>query len=107
LEECNPGIRATGFNVLVAVEPAEQKTAGGIILPDATKDKNQIVQQRGRIVSVGPVAFDFADFAGSEPKPGDAIMFAKLAGFKATGKDDREYRVILDRDVAAMIEEDA
>jgi len=90
----------------VAVEPVEEKSKGGVFIPDAVRDKEVMVQTRGRIVSVGPVAFDFADFPeGTEPTIGNAITFAKLAGVRFKGDDGLDYRAISDRDVFGIIEE--
>lgn len=106
LLDCNPGIRATGFTVFVAIEPVADKR-GAVFIPDSVRDKEAIVQIRGRIVSVGPVAFDYADFPeGTAPKVGDAITFAKLAGLQFDGKDGRKYRAILDKDVFGIIDEE-
>lgn len=108
IEQCAPGIDAVGFRVLVAVQPTEEVTKGGIILSTQTTDKDRLVQTRGRIVSMGSVAFDFARFPeGTQPQVGDAVMFAKLAGYMFDGADGREYRLIHDQDVSAIIQEDA
>src|SRR6185503_15634675 len=94
LEDCNPGLRATGFALVVATEPVEEASKGGIIIPQQTRDKEEIVQQRGRIISMSPCAFDFAAFPPEAiPQVGSAIVFAKLAGFRAEGADGRHYRV--------------
>lgn len=103
--DCSPGLRATGFAVIVAVASVDEKTKGGIFLPDAAREKEKLVGVQGRIVSQSPAAFDFADFGGNAPKVGDAVQFAKLAGVMVTGKDGREYRVLNDRDVLAIVEE--
>jgi co-chaperonin GroES (HSP10) len=105
LNDCKPGIRATGFNLVVAVEPADEKK-GNILVPDSVREKETLVQTRGRIVSISPVAFDFANFDGDAPKLGDAVIFAKLAGIRTTLADGKEGRIIADKDVAAIIEED-
>lgn len=106
LNDCSPGVKAVGFRVIVAVEPTDEKTSGGIFLIDTARQKEQLVQVRGRIVSMGSVAFDFARFPeGTQPQIGDAIMFAKLAGYMFTGLDEREYRIIHDQDVSAIIRE--
>lgn len=107
LEDCNPGMRARGFCVLVAPAEAEERTLGGIILPDSVKDKDRIVEQRGRIIDVSPAAFDFADFGSSAPQRGDAIVFGKLAGVLVDGLDGRKYRLLNDKDVLAVIDEPA
>jgi len=107
LEECRPGMRATGFCLMVAVEPVEEVTKGGIILTSSTTDKESQVQTRGRIISMSPAAFDFANFPpDAVPKVGDAIVFSKLAGIRTKGADGRDYRVLQDRDCLAIIEED-
>jgi chaperonin GroES len=105
LEDCHPGMRARGFCVLVAPAEQEEKTIGGIILPDQVKDKGQIVEQRGRIIDVSPAAFDFAEFGGHAPKTGDAIVFGKLAGVLVEGHDGRKYRLLNDKDVLAVLDE--
>lgn len=107
LDDCKPGMKARGFCVLVAPAEIEEKTLGGIILPDSVKDKDRIVEQRGRIVDVSPAAFDFADFGDAKPKVGDPIVFGKLAGVLVDGADGRKYRILQDKDVLAVIEEAA
>lgn len=108
VEDCRPGLHPTGFNVLVVVEPTEEITKGGIILASSITDKEKLVQVRGRIVAMSPAAFDFAEWPeGSRPKIGDAIQFAKLAGIMTVGADGRDYRLLIDKDVAATIDEDA
>ncbi len=58
--------------VIVKPAPAEEKTAGGIIIPDTAKEK----PQRGTIVAAGPGKKD-------EPmtvKSGDTVLYGKYAG---------------------------
>jgi chaperonin GroES len=80
----------------VIVEPAmaEEKTAGGIIIPDTAKEK----PQRGIIVAVGNGKPD-------EPmtvKDGDTVLYGKYAGTEITieGKD---YLIMREADVFAII----
>jgi len=106
LAECQPGITPTGFCALVAIAEQQEKTSGGVFLPDSMKDKNQVVEQRGRLVSISPVAFDFANFSDDElPKVGDAVIIAKLSGVQVDGNDGRKYRLVQDRDILAVVEE--
>ncbi len=103
LSECNPGIRPSEFNVLVLPEVVEEKTAGGIILPGAAKDAKDAAGQRGRLVAISPVAFDYASFPeGSKPVVGDVVLFAKFAGTLVTGLDGRDFRLMKDRDIMAV-----
>lgn len=106
LEECSPGIFPTGFNVLVAVEPTTDKI-GSVYIPDQAQDKERLVQVRGRIVAISPAAFDFAEFGDNRPQVGDAVQFAKLAGVMTKGADGKDYRLLLDKDIAATIDEEA
>ena len=80
----------------VVVEPAaaEQKTAGGIIIPDTAKEK----PQKGTIVAVG---------AGKKDEPmtvkvGDNVLYGKYAGTEITieGKD---YLIMRESDIFAVI----
>lgn len=105
LEECKPGFRATGFNVVVAMPPEETVTAGGIIIPQNAAERERMCEVRGRVISVSPAAFDFADFGGAHPKKGDAVIVAKFAGIMTKGDDGRDYRILLDKDISAVIEE--
>jgi len=107
LEDCKPGIRATGFCVLVALPPKEEVSAGGIIIPQTASEREHMGQVRGRLVSASPAAFDFADFHGSHAKVGDGVIFAKHAGIITHGGDGREYRLLQDREILAVIEEDS
>lgn len=108
LEECKPGIKPTGFNVLVAIEPAAHQTSGGIWKPASVTDKEQLVEVRGRIVAMSPAAFNFTEWPeGTQPRIGDAIQFAKLGGIMTKGADGLDYRLMLDKDVAAVIDEAA
>lgn len=104
-EECQPGIRPTGFNVLVALSDKEGKI-GSIIIPDTIDERDRLAQVHGRLIAVSPAAFDFAHFPeGERPKPGDAVMFAKFGGIIVKGNDEREYRLLTDKDISAVVEE--
>ena len=80
----------------IVVEPAlaEQKTAGGIIIPDTAKEK----PQKGIIVAVGNGKKD-------EPmtvKEGDTVLYGKYAGTEIT-IDGKEYLIMKESDVYAII----
>lgn len=80
--------------VLVEAAPAEEKTAGGIIIPDTAKEK----PQRGRIVAVGTGKKD-------EPmtvKVGDSILYGKYAGTEIT-IEGKEYLIMRESDIFAVL----
>lgn len=106
LEDCLPlGVRATGWNIIVIPEVVEERR-GSIIIPDSARDKDRIVKQVGRIVSVGPAAFDLANYKGLEPKEGDAVVYAKLAGFEMELPNGMKGRFLTDKDLIAILEEE-
>ena len=70
-------IRPMNDRILVLRVDEEQKTAGGIIIPDTAKEK----PQEGKVVSVGPGKVnDEGKRVPPEIKTGDRILFAKYAG---------------------------
>jgi len=80
----------------VLVEPAspEEKTAGGIIIPDTAKEK----PQKGTVVAVGPGKKD-------EPmsvKVGDNVLYGKYAGTEIT-IDNTNYLIMRESDIVAVI----
>jgi chaperonin GroES len=80
--------------VLVEAAPAEEKTAGGIIIPDTAKEK----PQRGKIVAIGTGKKD-------EPltvKVGDSVLYGKYAGTEIT-IEGKEYLIMRESDIFAVL----
>ena len=80
------GFRPLGDRVLVRRVKEEEKTKGGIIIPDTAKEK----PQEGEIVAVGPGARDESGKVQPlDVKVGDRILFGKWSGteVKLDGKD--------------------
>ena len=80
------GFRPLHDRVLVRRVEADEKTAGGIIIPDTAKEK----PQEGEVVAVGPGARDEqGKIQALELKVGDRILFGKWSGteVKINGED--------------------
>jgi len=80
--------------VIVEPAPAEEKTAGGIIIPDTAKEK----PLKGSIVAVG-------DGKKDEPmtvKVGDKVLFGKYAGTEIN-IDGNEYLMMKEDDIYAIL----
>jgi chaperonin GroES len=80
--------------VIVKPAAAEEKTAGGIIIPDTAKEK----PQRGTVVAAGPGKKD-------EPvtvKAGDTVLYGKYAGTEIT-LDGNDYLIMRESDILAVI----
>ena len=85
--------------VIVQKLDAEDKTAGGIVLPDTAKEK----PQEGKIISVGPGSYD--DKGQRRPlevKEGDHVLYAKYSGTEIK-MDGQEYLILSERDILAVI----
>jgi chaperonin GroES len=105
LNECAAGLQPVEFNVLIAPEEVEERTKGGIILPGQTKETDQLAATKGRLVAVSPLAFTYESWpeGSRRPEVGDVVWFAKYGGTLVTGEDGKEYRLLKDKDVAAIV----
>jgi len=104
IEDCAPGLRPMGYNVMVALDVVEEKTLGGIILPTKHVDRENSASETGRIIAVSPMAFKGGDWTGVDDLPaiGDVIMFQRYAGTETEGKDGKKYRIIADADIKGV-----
>lgn len=86
--------------VVVEIEAAEEKTQGGIVLPDTAKEK----PQRGTIIAVGNgKLLDSGERCPCTVKVGDRVLFGKYSGtdVKYEGKD---CKILKESDILAKIE---
>ena len=93
-------LQPLGDRVVVERDSSEEKTAGGIVLPDSAKNK----PARGRIVSVGDGRLlEHGKRSEFQVKVGDRVIFSSYAGdeFKI---DDEEYLLMREDDILAVIE---
>lgn len=88
-----------GDRVLVEREEAEEKTSGGILLPDTAKEK----PQRGKVVAVGDgkIAKD-GKRVPLQVKEGDRVYFTSWAGEECKTKD-KEVFLMREDDILAII----
>jgi chaperonin GroES len=93
-------IRPLNDRVLVIREEEEQKSAGGVIIPDTAKEK----PQRGKVVAVGPgkVGED-GKRTPLEVKSGDRILFSKYAGTEIK-LDGVEHVFMREDDILSVVE---
>jgi chaperonin GroES len=79
---------------------AEEKTAGGIVLPDSAQEK----PQRGKVVAAGPgKLLDSGERGKLSVKVGDEVFYGKYAGSDVE-IGDKKYVVMRESDVLAIIE---
>jgi chaperonin GroES len=87
-------IKPLADRVLVAPVPAEEKTAGGIIIPDTAKEK----PQKGKVVAVGQ---------GKKDEPmtvqiGDTVLYGKYSGTEIS-IEGQEYLMMRESDILAIV----
>lgn len=99
--------RPMEFNVVVELDPVQEKTAGGIILPESKKERDELAAEEGTLVAASPLAFSYASPSewGDEhpPQVGQRVMIARYQGV-AKEHDGRKFRIVKDKDVVAVIE---
>ena len=87
--------------VLVRRVTAEEKTAGGIIIPDTAKEK----PQEGEVISVGPGTLnDKGELRALDVKAGDRILFGKWSGTEVK-LDNEELLIMKESDIMGVLEE--
>ena len=89
--------------VVVKRIEAEEKSAGGIIIPDTAKEK----PQQGEVISVGPGGRDEAGkLIPIDLKAGDRVLFGKWSGTEVK-LDGVEYLIMKESDIMGVLEEPA
>jgi chaperonin GroES len=92
-------IRPLHDRVIVKRIEEEEKSKGGIIIPDTAKEK----PQEGRVVAVGPGKQEDGKLIALDVKTGDRILFGKYAGteIKLNGE---EHLILREDDILGIIE---
>lgn len=96
----NMGLNPIDDRVVVEVEEAEEKTEGGIVLPEIAKEK----PQRGKVIAIGNgKRLDNGQRVKLTLKEGDRVIFGKYSGteVKYQGK---EFKILRESDVLAKLE---
>ncbi|KAF6174295.1 hypothetical protein GIB67_040788 [Kingdonia uniflora] len=86
--------------ILIKVTEAETKTAGGLLLTEATKEKQSV----GTVIAVGPGSVD----EEGKKKPltvaaGNTVLYSKYAGNDFKGTDGTEYIALRESDILAVL----
>lgn len=93
-------VKPLGENVLVRRTEAEEKTSGGIILPDAAKEK----PKEGIVVAIGDgKLLDDGKRAAFTVAVGNRVIFSSYAGNEVK-LDGQEYLLISESDILAIVE---
>jgi chaperonin GroES len=92
-------IKPLADRVVIKPSPAEEKTKGGIILPDTAKEKPVM----GEVVAVGPgKVSDDGKKILLDVKVGDKVLYGKYSGTEVT-VDGEEYLFMREADIFAIV----
>jgi chaperonin GroES len=96
-------LKPLGDRVVVKPLEEEERTKGGIVLPDTAKEK----PQHGEVVAVGPGEWDDdgKKRVALDVKEGDRVLYAKYAGTEVK-TDDGEVLILRANDILAIVEKD-
>jgi len=93
-------IQPLADRIVVRPLAAEEKTKGGIILPDTAKEK----PQEGEVMAVGKgKVSDSGTLQPMELKVGDRVLYGKYSGSEITTKDGEELLIMREEDVLAVL----
>ena len=93
-------IRPLNNRLIVKRIEEEEKTSGGIIIPDSAKEK----PQQGNVIAAGPgKRDDTGKRIAMEVKAGDRVLFSKYGGTEVK-LDNDEHLIISEDDVLAILE---
>ncbi len=92
-------IRPLGDRVLIKRLESEEKTKGGIIIPDTAKEK----PQEGEVIAVGPGARDESGkIVALEVKAGDRVLFGKWSGTEVR-IDGQDLLIMKESDIMGVV----
>lgn len=99
------GYEPVDVRLVVQPDDATKVSKGGVIMPDTVQQKEQFASTKATVIAVGDnVGADWGENA-RKPQPGERILMAQYAGTNVKGADDKDYRVINDEDVCAILKE--
>ena len=85
--------------IVKRVEEKEERSAGGIIIPDTAKER----PQQGRIVAVGPGKREDGKVLVPDVKVGDRVLFGKYSGTEIK-LDGEEHLILREEDILGVLE---
>ena len=92
-------LKPLGDRVIIEVVEKEEKTIGGIVLPDTAKEK----PQQGKVVAVGTGRVtDEGKRIDLDVKENDLVIYSKYAGTEVK-HDGKEYLIVRDSDILAIV----
>jgi chaperonin GroES len=93
-------LKPLGDRVVLKLVEQEEKTRGGILLPDTAKEK----PQKGEVLAVGTgKVLDSGEKVPLDVKVGDRVIFARYSGTEVKVEGE-EYLIVSERDILAVVD---
>jgi len=91
-------IKPLGDRVVVKPQPAEEKTASGLFIPDTAKEK----PQKGTVVAVGPGRVENGTKIDMTVKAGDTVLYGKYSGTEIE-LDGEDVLIMRETDILGVV----
>lgn len=93
-------LKPLGDRVIIKPSPAEEKTKGGLYIPDTGKEK----PQHGEVIAVGPgKTADNGTLVAPQVKAGQKVLYGKYSGTEVN-IDGQDYLIMREADIFAIID---
>ena len=93
-------IKPLADRIIVKPLEAEEKSKGGIVLPETAKEKHQ----EGKVIAVGKgKVLDNGQIQAPEVKVGDRVLYGKYSGNEITTKEGDELLIMREEDILAIV----
>lgn len=89
------------FRVVIELDPTEETTSGGIILPGERVERNRMEETEGTLIAASPLAFKF-EAGAPKAEIGERVYFTRYAGILVE-RGDKWLRIVGDRDIVARV----
>ena len=95
-------IQPLGDRIVVRPLEAQERTKGGIVLPETAKEK----PQEGKVVAVGKgKTLDNGSVQTPEVKSGDVVLYGKYTGTEVATKDGEDLLIMREDDILAVLKQ--
>ncbi len=101
-----------GWHMLIALPTMQERSDGGIIIPDTVNDRERAATVVGRVLAMGELCYLDTRKFGPSPKPwckvGDTVLFSRYSGMRFRAKDLEsgdmvEYRMLADDNIVGTV----
>ena len=102
--ENESGLRPIEYRVVVKPDVVEDRSEGGIIIPQQANEMQQWAQVKGTLIACGGKAFkDYPEDEAVSMVPGARVCWSQYEGTTFYGADDEEYKLLNDKNITGIV----